>query len=53
MIIVKPSVELVNPMPYETMLNTVEHAIRNCYQSFDKIKEGSAENIIRGIINTI
>ena len=52
MIIVKPSVEIVNPIPYETMLDTVEHAIRNCYQSFDKIKEGSAENIIRGIIKS-
>lgn len=51
MIIVKPSVELVNPVSYEVMLDTVEHAIRNCYQSFDKIKEGSAEGIIRGCIN--
>lgn len=50
MIIVKPSVELVNPLEYETLLNTVELAIRNCYKSEDKIKEGSAEGIIRGCI---
>lgn len=48
--IVKPSAEIVNPVPYETMLDTVEHAIRNCYQSQDKIKEGSAEAIIKGCI---
>lgn len=50
MIIVKPSAELVNPLPYNTMLDTVEKAIRNCYRSEDKIKEGSAENIIRGCL---
>ena len=50
--IVKPSAEIVNPTPYETMLDTVEHAIRNCYQSQDKIKEGSAEAIIRGCIKS-
>lgn len=50
MIIVKPSVELVNPISYETMLNTVELAIRNCYQSHDKMTEGSAEAIIRGCL---
>lgn len=52
MIIVKPSVEIVNPQPYNTVLETVEKAIRNCYKSEDKIKEGSAENIIRGIIKS-
>lgn len=50
MIIVKPSVELINPPEYETLLNTVELAIRNCYKSEDKIKEGSAENIIRSCL---
>lgn len=50
MIIVEPRVVIVNPQPYETMLDTVERAIRNCYHSEDKISEGSAENIIRGCI---
>lgn len=50
--IVKPSVEIINPVKYGTVLNTVELAIRNCYQSYDKMKEGSAEGIIRGIIKS-
>lgn len=50
--IIKPSVELVNPVPYKQMLNTVELAIRNCYQSYDKMKDGSDEAIIRGIIKS-
>lgn len=51
MITVKKSVELVNPPSYETLLNTVERAARNCYQSEDKIADGSAEKIIRFLIN--
>lgn len=50
--IVKPSVELVNPPDYETILNTVELAARNCYQSFDKMCDGSAEGIIRALIKS-
>ena len=49
--IVKSSVELVNPIDYKTMLNTVELAIRNCYNSFDKMNDNSAEGIIRGCIS--
>ena len=51
MIVVKKSVELVNPPSYEELLNTVEIAARNCYQSEDKITDGSAEKIIRFLIN--
>ena len=51
MIIVKPSVELVNPIDYKTALNTVELAIRNCYQSYDKMTDDSAEGLIRGCIS--
>lgn len=51
MIVVKKAVELVNPPSYETLLNTVERAARNCYQSEDKIADGSAEKIIRFLIN--
>ena len=51
MIIVKKSVELVNPPSYEELLNTVERAARNCYQSEDKITDGSAEKIIQFLIN--
>lgn len=48
--IIEPSVELINPIPYELALNTVEIAGRTCYQSEDKITDGSAEALIRRII---
>lgn len=48
--IIKPSVELINPIPYEVALNTIEIAGRTCYQSEDKMTEGSAEDFIRRII---
>ena len=51
MIIVKRAAELINPLPYEIVLDTVERAARNCYQSEDKITDGSAEKIIRFLIN--
>lgn len=51
MIVVKKAVELINPPSYETLLNTVERAARNCYQSEDKIADGSAEKIIRFLIS--
>ena len=45
--IVKRAVELINTVDYETALNTVEQAGRNCYNSYDKMAEGSAEKLIR------
>lgn len=48
--IIEPSVELINPPPYEVALNTIEIAGRTCYQSEDKITDNSAENFIRRII---
>lgn len=48
--IVERSVELLNPMSYETMLDTVERAGRNCYQSFGRMGEGSAEKLIRKFV---
>lgn len=49
--IIDPSVELINPIPYETALNTIEIAGRTCYQSEDRMAEGTAEDFIRRIIN--
>lgn len=49
--IIDPRVELINPVPYETALNTIEIAGRTCYQSEDKMTEGTAEDFIRRIIN--
>lgn len=48
--IIEPSVELINPVPYEVALNTIETAGRTCYQSEDKMTDGSAEGFIRRII---
>lgn len=48
--IVRPSVELINPPEYKTLLSTIEQAGRTCYKSEASIKDGSAEKFIRGII---
>lgn len=48
--IIDPGVELINPVTYEVALNTIEIAGRTCYQSEDKMTEGSAEDFIRRII---
>ena len=48
--IVKPSVSIESNISYNEALRIVENATRVCYKSEDKIKEGSAEKLIRGII---
>ncbi|OUN08370.1 thymidylate synthase (FAD) [Flavonifractor sp. An92] len=48
--IIEPIVELINPPPYETALKTIEIAGRTCYQSGDKMTDGSAEDFIRRIV---
>ena len=48
--IVKPSVSIESNISYGEALRIVENATRVCYKSEDKIKEGSAEKLIRGII---
>lgn len=48
--IVERSVSLVYPQQYEQMLATVEAAGRNCYQSYAKQTDGSAEKLIRKFI---
>lgn len=48
--IIKPSVELINPPSYETLLATIEAAGRTCYKSEDKITDGSASQFVQGII---
>ena len=50
--VIKSSVELVNPMSYKEALNITELATRVCYKSEDKMKEGSAEKLIKGIIKS-
>ena len=48
--IVKPSVSLESNISYQDALRIVENATRVCYKSEDKIKEGSAEKLIKGVI---
>ena len=49
--VVERNVELLSNQPYEEMLRVTERGIRICYRSEDKIKDGSAENMIRMMIN--
>lgn len=48
--IVKPSVSIESNISYAEALRIVENATRVCYKSEDKIKEGSAEKLIKGVI---
>ena len=48
--IIEPSVALINPPSYASVLNTVEMAGRVCYKSEHKIEYGSAEKFIRNVI---
>lgn len=48
--IVKPSVSIESNISYNEALRIVENATRVCYKSEDKIKEGSAEKLIRGVV---
>ena len=48
--IVKPSVSIESNISYGEALRIVENATRVCYKSEDKIKEGSAEKLIKGVI---
>ena len=50
--IIKPSVSIESNISYEEALRIVENATRVCYKSEDKIKEGSAEKLIKGIIKS-
>lgn len=49
--IVKSSVELIDPPSYTDLLHKIEQAGRVCYKSEDKIKAGSAEKFVAGIIS--
>lgn len=48
--VIKPSVEIFQPLPYDYFLDLIEFAGRTCYQSEDKIEDGSAEKFVRGLI---
>ena len=48
--IIHSSVQLVDPPSYAELLRKVEVAGRVCYKSEDRIKDGSAEKFVKGII---
>lgn len=48
--IIKPSVEFITPVDGDVILSRIEECGRVCYKSEDKIKDGSAETFVRGII---
>lgn len=50
MIIEKAKVEVISNNSYEDMLKKIEKIGRVCYKSEDKIKDGTAEKFIKGII---
>ena len=51
--IVKPKVELINPPSYEDVLDTFNHAARNCYKSLNEKTDNkeSAEKLARRLIS--
>lgn len=50
--IIKPSVELMEPVDGGEILRKIERIGRVCYKSEDKITEDSAERFVRGIIKS-
>ena len=50
--IIEPSVEILNALNYQQMLRHTELAARTCYKSEDRIKDGSAEELIKRLISS-
>lgn len=50
--IIEPIVEIRNPPDYHKMLRHTELAARTCYKSEDRIKDGSAEELIKRLISS-
>ncbi len=48
--LIEPSYQIEQAPPYHDMLAVIEKAARTCYQSWDKIKDGSAEKLIKHCI---
>lgn len=48
--IIKPSVEFITPVNGSVILSRIEQCGRVCYKSEEKIKDGSAETFVRGIV---
>ncbi len=50
MIIIKPTIEIIDMADYQDILKKIERIGRVCYKSEDKIREDSAERFIAGIV---
>lgn len=48
--IVEQSFEILTPIDRDYIYSTIEKAARTCYKSEDKIKEGSAEKLIKALV---
>lgn len=48
--IVKAGFEIMDPLNGEEILKKIEKVARVCYKSEDKIKEGSAEKMVRALV---
>lgn len=46
----KPSIRLLSHFDSKEVLRQIEYACRTCYQSYDKIGEGSAEKLIKNCL---
>jgi thymidylate synthase (FAD) len=49
--LIEPSFQIEQAPPYHDMLAVIEKAARTCYQSWDKIKDGSSKKLIKHCIN--
>lgn len=50
--IINSRIEILNAPDYQLMLNHIELAGRTCYKSEDKIKEGTAEELVKRLIKS-
>lgn len=48
--IVKQSYEILSPIDADYIYKQIERAARTCYKSEDKIKDGSAEKMVRALV---
>ena len=50
--LIDPSIEIITPLNGEEILKHVEKAIRNCYKSEDKTCDGSANKLVKTILDS-
>lgn len=50
--LIDPSIELITKLDGDAILKHLEFATRTCYNSFDKVCEGSAEKLMKTILES-